>query len=152
MISTISNIIPFVVMGILFLFGIVVTAMARRDHGSAAMIGMAGCILLLLGLAFNIFRSYVLFPQMSSAMDLQTTLTVTNLVSLLLDGGGTALLIWAVVARRKPRTPATQPQPGPGWQQPQQPPAGWQQQPQQPPYQQPGWQNPPQGPYGGGQS
>ncbi|MET7330682.1 hypothetical protein [Nonomuraea sp. NPDC005650] len=154
MISTITNIIPFVVMGILFLVGIVVTAMARRDHGSAAMIGMGGCILLLLGLVFNIFRSYVLFPQLSGSMDLQTTLTVTNLISLFFDGGGTALLIWAVVARRKPRPPV-QPQPGPGWQQPpadwQQPPAGWQQ-PQQPPYQQPGWQNPPQGPYGGGQS
>ncbi|MFI6733434.1 hypothetical protein ACIBI9_10935 [Nonomuraea sp. NPDC050451] len=132
-------------MGILLLFGVVVTAMARREHGSAAMIGMVGCILLLLGLLFNIFRSYVLFPQMSSSMGIETTITVTNLVSLLFDAGGTALLIWAVVARRKPSQPAQPPQ-GPGW--PQQPP--YPQQPYQQ-QQQPGWQNPQQPPYGQGQ-
>ncbi|MGV9381596.1 hypothetical protein ACWDRB_37680 [Nonomuraea sp. NPDC003707] len=131
-------------MGILLLLGVVMTAMARREHGSAAMIGMAGCILLLLGLLFNIFRSYVLFPQMTSSSDIQTTVAVTSLVSLLFDAGGTALLIWAVVARRKPSQPAQPPQ-GPGW--PQQP--SYQQQPYQ--QQQPGWQNPPQPPYGQGQ-
>ncbi|MEU6789441.1 hypothetical protein ABZ912_60565 [Nonomuraea angiospora] len=143
MISTISNILTFAVMGILFLFGIVVTAMARRNHGSAAMIGMAGCILLLLGLVFNIVRSYVIFPQMGASLGFETTVSVTNLISLLFDGTGTALLIWAVVARRNPRQPAQPPQ-GPGW--PQQPPY-----PQQPYQQQPGWQNPQQPPYGQGQ-
>ncbi|MFG6196739.1 hypothetical protein [Nonomuraea sp. JJY05] len=131
-------------MGILFLLGVVVTAMARRAHGSAALIGMGGCILLLLGLAFDGFRSFVLYPQMGTSLGIETV-TITNLVSLLFNAGGTALLIWAVVARRNPRRPAQPPQ-GPGW--PQQPPY-----PQQPyPQQQPGWQNPQQPPYGQGQS
>ncbi|WP_431910237.1 hypothetical protein [Nonomuraea jabiensis] len=128
-------------MGILFLFGVVVTAMARRAHGSAAMIGLAGCVLLLLGLAFDGFRSFVLYPQLGASLGIETTVAVTNLVSLLFNAGGTALLIWAVVARRKP----AQPPQGPGWEQ--QPPY-----PQQPyPQQQPGWQNPQQPPYGQGQ-
>ncbi|MFF4617633.1 hypothetical protein [Nonomuraea jabiensis] len=144
MLADISNILTFAVMGILFLFGVVVTVMARREHGSAAMIGMSGCILLLLGLAFDGFRSFVLYPQLGASLGLETTVTVTNLVSLLFNAGGTALLIWAVVARRNPR-PAQPPQ-GPGW--PQQSPY-----PQQPyPQQQPGWQNPQQPPYGQGQS
>ncbi|MEV4576737.1 hypothetical protein AB0K16_26175 [Nonomuraea jabiensis] len=144
MLADISSILTFAVMGILFLFGVVVTVMARREHGSAAMIGMVGCVLLLLGLAFDAFRSFVLYRQLGASLD-TTTVAVTNLVSLLFNAGGTALLIWAVVARRKPRQPAQPPQ-GPGW--PQQPPY-----PQQPyPQQQPGWQNPQQPPYGQGQS
>ncbi|MEV4013246.1 hypothetical protein AB0J35_22335 [Nonomuraea angiospora] len=139
MLADISNILTFAVMGILLLFGVIVTAMARRAHGSAAMIGMGGCILLLLGLAFDGFRSFVLYPQLGASLGMEAV-TVTNLVSLLFNAGGTALLIWAVVARRNPRQPAQPPQ-GPGW--PQQPPY-----PQQPYQQQPDWQNPPQPPYG----
>ncbi|MDX3111207.1 hypothetical protein ACIBO5_13285 [Nonomuraea angiospora] len=151
MLADISNILTFAVMGILFLFGVIVTVMARREHGSAAMIGMSGCILLLLGLAFDGFRSFVLYPQLGASIGVEAV-TVTNLVSLLFNAGGTALLIWAVVARRKPQ-PAqpphgpVQPPHGPGW--PQQPP--YPQQPYQQ-QQQPGWQNPQQPPYGQGQS
>ncbi|MBE1586266.1 hypothetical protein ACFPOI_57155 [Nonomuraea angiospora] len=162
MLADISNILTFAVMGILFLFGVIVTVMARREHGSAAMIGMSGCILLLLGLAFDGFRSFVLYPQLGASIGVEAV-TVTNLVSLLFNAGGTALLIWAVVARRKPQPaqpqPAqpqgpVQPQQGPGWPQqgpgwPQQPPYPQQPYPQQP---QPGWQNPQQPPYGHGQS
>ncbi|MEW1838841.1 hypothetical protein AB0392_12875 [Nonomuraea angiospora] len=151
MLADISNILTFAVMGILFLFGVIVTVMARREHGSAAMIGMSGCILLLLGLAFDGFRSFVLYPQLGASLGIETTVAVTNLVSLLFNAGGTALLIWAVVARRKPQPAHPQgpahPQQGPV--QPQQPPYPQQPYPQQ---QQPGWQNPQQPPYGQGQS
>ncbi|MEV1177585.1 hypothetical protein [Nonomuraea sp. NPDC049784] len=142
MASTITSIISVLVMGILLLAGVVVTARARRDHGSAAMIGMAGCILLLLGVVFNILRSWVLIPMMADSlgMKIDTVFAVTTPISMIFDAVGTGLLIWAVVARRKPHQPAQPPQgsQGPGWQQP---PASWQQQ-------QPGWQTPQQPPYG----
>ncbi|WP_433431570.1 hypothetical protein [Nonomuraea sp. CA-141351] len=141
MASTITSIISVLVMGILLLVGVVVTARARRDHGSAAMIGMTGCILLLLGVVFNILRSWVLIPLMADSlgMDIETVFAVTTPISMIFDAVGTGLLIWAVVARRKPHQPA-QPSQEPGWQQP---PANWQQQP--------GWQTPQQPPYGGNQ-
>ncbi|MEQ4720102.1 hypothetical protein [Nonomuraea sp. B19D2] len=148
--SVIGGILNYGVWAVLLLAGIAVTAMGRRNHGSAALIGMFGCILLLVGVAFNAFTAYVLFPSMISSLGSGPTLLITPLISLVLHASGTGLLIWAVVARRKPSQPAQPPQgppgpQGPGWQQP---PANWQQQPYQ---QQPGWQTPPQQPYGGAQ-
>ncbi|MFC4006323.1 hypothetical protein ACFOY2_03760 [Nonomuraea purpurea] len=153
----IIGLIAFAVMGVLLLAGIVMTAMGRRNHGSAATIGMVGCIVLLLGLVFNTLRGLAL-PMLSDTfgMSLNMLFTVGNVLSLLFEVIGTGLLIWAVVARRNPPTPAG-PQ-GPAWQQPA---SEWQQQPgrqspqpgHQPghqPGQQPGWQTPPQPPYGEG--
>ncbi|WP_193318887.1 hypothetical protein [Nonomuraea phyllanthi] len=146
-------------MAIVLVVGVIVTAMGRRNHGSAALIGMGGCILLLLGVVFNVLRSFLTDP-LADAIGIGASFTILSLISLLFEVGGTGLLIWGVVARRTPRGPA-QPSQGaqaPGWQQPQ---PNWQQpqpqppyqQPQQQPYQQqPGWQTPPPPPQGGGQS
>ncbi|MFI7641819.1 hypothetical protein [Nonomuraea sp. NPDC049400] len=147
--SVIGGILNYGVWAVLLLAGIAVTAMGRRNHGSAALIGMFGCILLLVGVAFNAFTAYVVYPSMDSPFG--ATIFITNLISLVLHASGTGLLIWAVVARRKPSQPAQPPQgpQGPGWQQHS---PNWQEQQQQPfQQQQPGWQNPPQQPYGGGQ-
>jgi hypothetical protein len=149
--------------------GIVVTAMARRTHGRAAIIGMMGCVALLLSALGQVAQLMLL-----SSFTLRDRFTFISLMSLLmtvLSITGISLLIWAVVARR----PAVQPR-QPAWQQPQAqqqpwPPHGRQpdnpqpygqqpheqqiqgQQPygqqaygQQPPP--PGWQ-PPRPPYGG---
>ncbi|MEU6719239.1 hypothetical protein ABZ897_47910 [Nonomuraea sp. NPDC046802] len=166
--SIITGYVALSVMGILLLTGVVVTAMGRRNHGSAATIGMMGCIALLLGVVFDLLRN-LLFETLVETLGISPSLffMIGTVITLLLDVTGTGLLIWAVVARRKPPAPAG-PQ-GPGWQQPsdwQQP--GWQGQrpgpqpgphpgPQPgrqpgwpPPQQQPGWQTPPQPPSGEG--
>ncbi|MEV0237339.1 hypothetical protein [Nonomuraea sp. NPDC050786] len=134
--STVTSVISVVVMGIVLLIGVVLTARARRDHGSAAMIGLAGCIVLLLGVLFNILRSWILIPMMADSlgMSIDAVFGITTPISMIFDAGGTGLLIWAVVARRKPQQPVQPPYgpQGPGWQQPPAPPANWQQ--PQPPY------------------
>ncbi|MEV4108074.1 proline-rich domain-containing protein [Nonomuraea sp. NPDC049695] len=131
--STITSVISVLVMGIVLLVGVVLTARARRDHGSAAMIGLAGCIVLLLGVLFNILRSWVLIPMMADSfgMSIDAVFSITTPIAMIFDAGGTGLLIWAVVARRKPSRPTQPPHgpQGPGWQQPPAPPANWQQQP-----------------------
>ncbi|MFG1706065.1 hypothetical protein ACFLIM_23000 [Nonomuraea sp. M3C6] len=133
-------------MAVLLLVGIVLTAMNRRNHGRAAILGMVGCILLLLGVVYNTLFGYFA-PTLirSSGIGLTGTIAMSNLISLIFNAGGTGLLIWAVVARRNPPQPS-QPQ-GPGWQQPPQP--EWSQQ-QQPFQQPPGWQAPPRPPFGEG--
>ncbi|WP_345569708.1 hypothetical protein [Nonomuraea rosea] len=148
------NLIVASIMGVLLLAGIVVMAMRRRDHGRAAILGMFGCILLLLRLIVSTLLAY-LAPMLFEG-NLEVTFAIANIITLLLDATGTGLLIWAVVARRPQQQPA-QPQ-GPGWQQPpgdwqqQHPQQDWNQPPQQPPFQQPpGWQPPPRPPFGEGQ-
>ncbi|MFG1963239.1 hypothetical protein [Nonomuraea sp. NPDC049028] len=146
-------------MVILLIVGIVLMIRARAEHGRAAMLGMYGCIALLIGVVFDVARGLTL-PYLIDAFAMRSigvVVLVEGLVSLILNGGGVGLLIWAVVARRTP----AQPQQTPGWQQPQQP-QGWQQpqqsewqrqsqsppewQPQSPPQPpsapQPGWQDP----------
>jgi membrane-bound ClpP family serine protease len=153
----VSSIIALLVMGVLLLAGIVVTAMGRRAHGRAAILGMTGCILLLLGVIFNMLRGFLTPLLMETfGADLGVAFSILTIFSLIFDATGTGLLIWAVVARRPQQQPA-QPQ-GPGWQQPpgdwqqQHPQQGWNQPPQQPPFQQPpGWQPPPRPPFGEGQ-
>jgi hypothetical protein len=126
-------------MVILLIVGIVLMIRARGEHGRAAMLGVYGCIALLIGVVFDVARGFTL-PYLIDAVGIRSigvVLLVEGLVSFILTGGGVGLLIWAVIARRTP----AQPQQTPGWQQPQQP-QGWQQpqQPQQPQPQQPEWQ------------
>ncbi|MFC4111937.1 hypothetical protein [Nonomuraea zeae] len=155
--SNVTQTLVLIVMSVLLLAGIVITAMGRRNHGRAATLGMTGCILLLLAVLFNTLLQF--FTQELFQMfrgDIGVAFAVANIISLIFNASGTALLIWAVVARRNPPQPV-QPQ-GPGRQQPpgdwqqQQPRQDWNQPPQQPPFQQPpGWQQPPRPPFGGGQ-
>ncbi|MGW0805049.1 hypothetical protein [Nonomuraea sp. NPDC002799] len=165
---SIANIITLLVMAVLLITGIVLMARGRRIHGSAAMIGLAGCVLLLLGVAFNAVQG-LLYEFLAETLGIRLSLVflIAAVISLLFSVSGTALLIWAVVARRQPAQPQQQqqqqgwqqpaanwqqPQPGwnqpaqPGWQPPQQSPPGW-----QPPQQPPGWQPSHQPPPPGGQ-
>ncbi|TXK39177.1 hypothetical protein [Nonomuraea sp. C10] len=143
--------------------GVVVTAMGRRTHGRAAVIGLLGCVALLLEGLLRLGQTIFLRTIVESVglREAGGVLALLGLVSFVLATTGVGLLIWAVVARRTPQPAAPgwqQPQPGPqqGWQQPgppqQQPPAGPHQNPQAGPYQNPnpgpyqnpqGWQQPP---------
>ena len=151
----IISLITTILMAFLLLGGIIITAVKRREHGRGAMLGMVGCVLLLVSVVLAIAQGFLL-PIMG--LDLLTASAFLNILHLLINASGTALLIAGVVARRQPPQQAQGPyqpqspyphQPQPDWgQQPQQP--GWQQ-PQQPPGQQPGWQQPPRPPFGGNQ-
>ncbi|MEO3872950.1 hypothetical protein ABGB18_29395 [Nonomuraea sp. B12E4] len=158
----VTGIISLIIMAVVLIAGAVVTAMRRRDHGRAALFGMAGCIVLLLGVVLNIAAG--LFMSMLGVL---TVSAISNLISTIFQAVGIGLLVWGVIARRNPPQ-AGQPQ-GAGWPQPQQRwPQGGQQPPtqrppapqdaaqwppsQQPPASQPpvqpGWQAPQQPPYG----
>ncbi|MFC5821214.1 hypothetical protein [Nonomuraea harbinensis] len=137
--------------------GVVVTAMGRRTHGRAAVIGLLGCVALLLEGLLRLGQTIFLrtIVETVGLREAGGVLALLGLVSFVLATTGVGLLIWAVVARRTPQPAAPgwqQPQPGPqqGWQQ--QPPAGPHQNPQAGPYQNPnpgpyqnpqGWQQPP---------
>lgn len=142
------SLIGLVLMVLLLIIGIVLMAARRRDHGRGAVIGILGCVVLLLGAVFNVARAF-LDPLLADLLDMGVAFTITTVISFGFSLIGTALLIFAVVARRDPRQPA--PPQGPGWQQPpsqgEQPQWG---QPPQPPFQQqqPGWQDPPRPPQG----
>lgn len=147
--STVLNVLSMVVMLVLLIGGAVLMAVRRREHGRASMIGLAGCVVLLLGVVINgvfIFMAPSLVDSFGPG-GYEPFFVVFNLVTLVVQVVGTGLLIFAVIARRNPAAPAPQ---GP-WQ----PQTEWQQQPpyqqQQPYQQQPGWQTPPQPPFGGGQ-
>ncbi|WP_090946504.1 hypothetical protein [Nonomuraea jiangxiensis] len=123
-----TSIIAFVIMAVVLIAGIVVTTMRRRDHGRAAILGMTGCIVLLLGVLFNVLYSFLL-PTMSATYGLNplSLSAIFTMVSVLFQAVGIGLLIGGVVARRNAPQPA-QPQ-GVGWQQPAQ---NWSHGPQQP--------------------
>lgn len=112
--------------------GIVLTARGRGAHGRAAVIGMLGCVALLLNGLLQILQAILLNVVIESVglAAMGIVIMVLNLLYFLLTTTGVALLIWAVVARRAPQQPAS---PAPGWQQPYPPP---------PPPQQ-GWHQPP---------
>ncbi|TMR07846.1 hypothetical protein ETD86_50350 [Nonomuraea turkmeniaca] len=144
---TIVSLAGLFLLGVLLVGGIIMMAMRRRDHGRPAVIGIMGCVVLLLGVVFDAARS-LLIDLMSDVLGLTPTFVLSTAISLLFSLVGTGLLIWAVVARRDQRQPA--PPHGPGWQPPQPPQPGWGQ-PQQPPFQQqPGWQNPQRPPFNDG--
>ncbi|MCK2217884.1 hypothetical protein MF672_029415 [Actinomadura sp. ATCC 31491] len=138
---------------ILLIGGVVLIAMRRREQGRGAVLGISGCVVLLLGAVFSLLQGF-LQSALVDVLGIGGAVGLSVLVSSIFHLIGVALLIGGVVARRDPPRPA-----GPqGWPQ-QQPPAapweqqqGWNQPPQQPPYpqQQPGWQNPPQPPFGQG--
>jgi hypothetical protein len=115
--------------------GIVATAMARRTHGRAAIIGMMGCVALLLSALAQVAQ-LILLSTMPSR-DAFTFATIMSLVMTVLTLTGVSLLIWGVVARR----PAGQPQ-QPAWQQPQAQQPPWQPHAQQPGNPQPYGQQP----------
>ncbi|WP_188195864.1 hypothetical protein [Nonomuraea sp. SYSU D8015] len=135
---SILSLIGVVLLGILLIAGIALMAARRREHGRGAVIGILGCVVLLLGALFNVARGF-LDGMLADLFDLGVAFTISTVISFGFSLIGTGLLIFAVVARRNPQQPA--PPQRPGWQQPQQPPWG------QPPFQQqpPGWQGPPQG-------
>ncbi|MFK4034198.1 hypothetical protein ACI2LC_00170 [Nonomuraea wenchangensis] len=139
--------------GILLLVGLVLMAMRRREQGRGAVLGIAGCAVLLVGAAFAVAQSF-LQRELVDLLGLVTGLSVSVAISSIIHLVGLGLLIGGVVARRT--TPAQRPAPSPGPQGWQQPPAGWEQQgwnqpaPQPQPYaQQPQGQQPyPQHPQG----
>jgi hypothetical protein len=126
--ASVLQFIPTVLMAVILLGGIILMVVNRPHHGSAAMLGMVGCVLLLIGLVFNSLLGFFLPSLMrSSDVGISVWIGVWRLVSFLFEAGGTGLLIFAVIARRKPPQGA-QPgasgwQQGPGGQQGQ----GWQQ-------------------------
>ncbi|MEV0619043.1 hypothetical protein AB0I81_37400 [Nonomuraea sp. NPDC050404] len=148
--GSIIGILNLIVMTVLLVGGAALMVSRRQEHGRAAVMGIVGCVVLLLGVGVSAFLVFG-FPALVGTlgpMRIQTVLAVINIVTMLIQATGTGLLIFAVIARRNPQQPVGggwQPQPGPGQQ--------WQQGPQQPPYQQqpPGWQQPPQPPFGGPQ-
>ncbi|GAA2306832.1 hypothetical protein GCM10010149_65840 [Nonomuraea roseoviolacea subsp. roseoviolacea] len=82
--------------------GIILTARARREHGKAAMIGLWGCLVLLLALVMRLVWSLVV-PHLvgSGGMDtFQIVMLLHSAIDALLTMTGFGLLIWAVVARR----------------------------------------------------
>lgn len=146
----IISILGLVLLGIMLILGIVLMAARRRDHGRAAVIGIVGCVVLLLGVVYNAVQGFLIELLDDVLDDLGIAYTVTTVVSLFFSLVGTSLLIWAVVARRQApsagpdRPDQSQPHPQQQWgRQPQ-----WGQSPQSPFQQQPGWQNPPHPPQG----
>ncbi|MGW2153027.1 hypothetical protein [Nonomuraea sp. NPDC001699] len=135
-----TNLLPTLLTALLLVVGVVMIGMNRRHVGRAAVLGMSGCGLLLIGTLINLVLS--LLTQMlieSYGSSMMAVLPFAYLISSLFHLVGIGLLIWAVVARRNApqqyhqpyQQPAPQPgpqagpQPGPqaGWQPPQ-PPGG----------------------------
>lgn len=133
-------------LGILLVVGIVLMAARRRDHGRAAVVGILGCVVLLLGVVFNSLQGFMI-DLLIPLLEIGPSYAVASLISFGFSIIGTGLLIFAVIARRDPRQPA--PAHGPEWQQPPQQQPGWGQ-PPQPPQQQPGWQQQQRPPFGEG--
>jgi membrane-bound ClpP family serine protease len=123
--------IPSILMAAILLGGIILMVVNRPHLGSSAVLGMVGCVLLLLGVVSSSLFSFSL-PSLARETDVSISMVVGvwGLVSFVFDAAGTGLLIFAVLARRKPPQDATPPgmpgwQQGPGGQQGQ----GWQQGP-----------------------
>ncbi|GAA4943800.1 hypothetical protein HD597_000903 [Nonomuraea thailandensis] len=178
MLSYILTIFNLIVSLVVLLGGVALMAMRRKEHGRASVVGMVGCIMLLLGGVIGGVFSLML-PNLVESLGMRGFTPVSlivNVAVMLLQAVGTALLVWAVIMPRNQPQPtaqgAWQPQPEwqpgqpdwqggsqpgqPGWQpgpQPGQPgpqpgQPGWHPGPQQQP---PGWQTPPQPPFGQGQ-
>ncbi|GAA1767492.1 hypothetical protein [Nonomuraea bangladeshensis] len=128
--------------GALLLVGLVLMAMRRREQGRGAVLGIAGCAVLLVGAGFALAQS-LLQRQLVDLLGLVTGLSVWVAISSVIQLVGLGLLIGGVVARRTP-TPPAPPQGPQGWQQ-----QGWNQPAPQPYPQQPQGQQPfPQQPQG----
>lgn len=125
---------------IVLIAGIFVTAFAKSHRGRGAMLGMFGCIVLLLGVVWQVLYSMFL-PVLVHEFEISFSSPLIQLgsgVGIVIDVVGTLLLIFGVAARSNP----AEQQPAPAYQQ------QWQQQPPQPGQPQPGWPQQ-QPPYGG---
>ena len=111
---------------VLLAFGVVM--IARAGRGRASVLGMIGCVVLLLQ-AVLIVAQIILTPMLAEQSGIgfvTTILQMTNIVFTLMSCVGIGLLIWSAASK----TPA--PTQGPGWQPPQGPQGQpWQQNPQQ---------------------
>lgn len=106
--------IPAVLMALLLLAGIVAMAVNRSAHEGAAVLGLMGCVLLLLALVFNVLLAFYLSAFVgATGLDFRTAIGAWNLVTFLFEGAGTGLLIWAVIAKRKPTQGTPNPYPNP---------------------------------------
>ncbi|MFG3440901.1 hypothetical protein ACGF0J_26910 [Nonomuraea sp. NPDC047897] len=144
---TLVNVLLSLAVAVLLVVGVILMARGRREHGTAAVLGLWGCVVLLIGLILGVVRSFTL-PMVADAVGSQSltvVLLAENALQTLLTVVGTGLLIWAVIARRPPsRAPGSGPAPDPrqpAWQPPQAPPPPY---PYPQPPQQPGRQHPPQ--------
>lgn len=114
--SAVLQFIPSILMALLLLGGIVLMIVNRPNHGGAAVLGMVGCILLLLGLVSSSVLSFSL-PSLMRSLEVSFTalVGVWGLITFIFNASGTGLLIFAVIAKRKP--PQNTPPGAPGWQQ-----------------------------------
>ncbi|GAB2927565.1 hypothetical protein ACFMQL_04735 [Nonomuraea fastidiosa] len=154
MLNLVINIINALLMVIVFVGGIILLAVRKKDHGRGANLGIAGCVVLLVGFIGQVGVSF----SMSTLIDklgrtaYEIVLPVGTGLGTLAQAVGISLLIFGVVARRTPQPaaagqPQTWPtQPGhhaqhgqPGWPQPDQGQHGWPQPGHQP---DPGWSQP----------
>lgn len=115
------NLLLVLVVALVLAVGIVLTLRARPQHGRAAVLGTWGCVVLLIGLVANVVTSYLLptFAAEGGAGSFMLFALVQSGLNTLFTATGTALLVWAVIARRpgRPRQP-------PAWNPGQPPPAG----------------------------
>ncbi|MBB6349678.1 hypothetical protein ACWGH8_38900 [Nonomuraea muscovyensis] len=142
------NVLLSLVVAVLLVVGVVLMARGRKEHGSAATLGLWGCVVLLFGLILGVVRSFTLpmIVEMVGTQSVSVVILIENVIQTAVTFTGTGLLIWAVIARRPPARDPRQP----AWQSPHpQGPHPQSPQPQSPhPQQQPGWQHPPQPPAG----
>ncbi|TDD44878.1 hypothetical protein E1286_25810, partial [Nonomuraea terrae] len=112
--SLIISMIAQIILAVVLIAGAVMTGLRRRDHGRAAILGMAGCITLLLEVVLGIVIQ-LMIPAMVTSLGggSAVALLVVNLISVVLKVTGLGLLIWAVVARRTSAPAET-----PSWHQP----------------------------------
>ncbi|GAA3103175.1 hypothetical protein GCM10020001_020410 [Nonomuraea salmonea] len=111
MLTVIINIANLLLMVIVLGGGIVMMAMRRKDHGRGAGLGIAGCVALLIGavvLTAIQFSVTTLVTEMGRTA-YEIILPLGNLLVIMLQVTGTALLVFGVVARRTPQPAATGP-------------------------------------------
>ncbi|MFG1698905.1 hypothetical protein [Nonomuraea sp. NPDC049309] len=160
MLSLITTLVNVLLMVIVLIGGIILMAVRKKDHGRGSSLGIAGCVVLFIGLIGQTAISFFL-RQLIDVFGYEIGLLINSTFTILTQVAGITLLIFGVVARRIPRPAAGQPQtwptqPGhhaqPGWPQPGQQPewqAPWQ--PEQGAQPQPGLGQPGWGPQQPGQ-
>ncbi|MFI6540873.1 hypothetical protein ACIBHY_51045 [Nonomuraea sp. NPDC050547] len=110
------NLLIHIVMFIAFGAGAVITGLARRRHGKGALLGMFGCIVLMIDVLPTVATS-VFAPSIARDLGFSTASTIfglLGLVNMALTLVGFGLLVAGVVAHRGPRP---EPQ-APAWNQP----------------------------------
>ncbi|PZG11274.1 hypothetical protein, partial [Nonomuraea aridisoli] len=95
-------------LAVVLIAGAVLTGLRRRDHGRAAILGMAGCVTLLLEVVLGVVIQ-LMVPAMVTTLreGYELAFVLINVVGVILKVTGLGLLIWAVIARRtSARTPS----------------------------------------------